>query len=105
VLEGDELALTGTDLELAISVSVTVAGMGDGVAVVPARLFAEIVRALEPGAVEIEVGDDTAQVTSGRSQFSLPSPGATPSRSTPRPWPAPCARWCRRPAPTTRGRS
>jgi DNA polymerase-3 subunit beta len=82
VLEGDELALTGTDLELAISVSVTVAGMGDGVAVVPARLFAEIVRALEPGAVEIEVGDDTAQVTSGRSQFSL---RLIPSDDFPRP--------------------
>jgi DNA polymerase-3 subunit beta len=70
-LTGDELLLSGTDLELSISVTVTVAGGDDGVAVIPARLFADIVRALEPGAVEVEIMDDTAQVSAGRSQFSL----------------------------------
>ena len=70
-LEGDRLVLSGTDLELSISVETTVAGSGDGVAVIPARLFADIVRALEPGAVEVEVADDTAQVSAARSQFSL----------------------------------
>lgn len=81
-LAGDELTLTGTDLELAITVTATVAGMGDGVAVIPSRLFGEIVRALEPGAVEIEVSDDAAQVSSGRSQFSL---RVIPSDDFPRP--------------------
>lgn len=70
-LHGDELSFSGTDLELSISVKLTVAGLADGVAVIPARLFADIVRALEPGAVEVEVVDDTAQVSAGRSQFSL----------------------------------
>ena len=70
-LEGDRLVLSGTDLELSISVETTVAGSGDGVAVIPARLFADIVRALEPGAVEVEVAEDTAQVSAARSQFSL----------------------------------
>ncbi|MCC6436258.1 MAG: DNA polymerase III subunit beta [Acidimicrobiales bacterium] len=70
-LQGDELLLSGTDLELSISVTVTVAGSGDGVAVIPSRLFNDIVRALEPGAVEVEIVDDTAQVSAGRSQFSL----------------------------------
>ena len=50
-LEGDQLSLTGSDLDLTISVAVTVAGEADGVAVIPARLASDIVRALEPGAV------------------------------------------------------
>jgi DNA polymerase III subunit beta len=70
-LAGDELTMTGTDLELTITISLTVAGMGDGVAVIPSRLIADIVRALEPGAVEVEISEDTAQVSAGRSQFSL----------------------------------
>jgi len=39
--------------------------LGDGVAVVPARLFADIVKALEPGAVTVEIEED-AQISSGR---------------------------------------
>src|SRR5437879_10269755 len=46
-LAGDRLTLTGSDLDLTIQVSVTVAGQGDGVAVLPARLAADIVRALD----------------------------------------------------------
>lgn len=70
-LQGDRLVLTGTDLELSISVEVTVAGLEDGLAVIPARLLAEIVRAFEPGAVTVEVAEDTAEVSAARSQFSL----------------------------------
>lgn len=81
-LAGDEMNLTGTDLELTISVAVTVAGMGDGVAVIPSRLLVDIVRALEPGAVEVEISNDTAQVSAGRSQFSL---RLIPAEEFPRP--------------------
>ncbi|MFN0091025.1 MAG: DNA polymerase III subunit beta [Acidimicrobiales bacterium] len=70
-LAGDDLRLLGTDLDLAIAVDVKVSGGADGVAVIPARLVSEIVRALEPGAVTVEVGPDTAAITAGRSQFSL----------------------------------
>src|SRR5438270_10537891 len=45
---GDALRLAGTDLDLTIQVQTAISGMGDGVAVVPARLVADIVRALEP---------------------------------------------------------
>ena len=37
----------------------------------PARLFGDIVRALEPGAVSVDVGDEEARITSGRSDFKL----------------------------------
>jgi len=68
---GDKLLLAGTDLDLTIQVETTVSGMADGVAVVPARLASDIVRALEPGAVAVEADEDEVRITSGRSQFAV----------------------------------
>ncbi|MDQ3146530.1 MAG: DNA polymerase III subunit beta [Actinomycetota bacterium] len=70
-LSGDRLVLSGTDLDLTITASVKVAGAGDGVTVIPARLLNDIVRALEPGAVQVEADDEEARISSGRSQFSV----------------------------------
>jgi DNA polymerase-3 subunit beta len=68
---GDQLLLAGTDLDLTIQVETTVSGQADGVAVIPARLTSDIVRALEPGAVSVEADDDEVRITSGRSQFAV----------------------------------
>jgi DNA polymerase-3 subunit beta len=70
-LTGDQLRLTGTDLELTISVEVSVSGEGDGVVVLPGRLASDIVRALPDGGVVVEVADDEARISAGRSEFSL----------------------------------
>ena len=70
-IAGDELRLAGTDLDLTIQVDTAVSGDADGVCVVPARLAADIVRALEPGAVSVEAGEDELRITSGRSQFAV----------------------------------
>jgi DNA polymerase-3 subunit beta len=70
-LTGSHLQLTGSDLDLTISVGIEVAGDGDGVAVIPARLASEIVRALEPGAVEVDADGDEAHIVAGRSQFAI----------------------------------
>lgn len=70
-LAGDRLTITGSDLELTVTVELSVAGLADGVTVVPSRLVNDIVKALEPGAVELETGDDDARIASGRSEFSL----------------------------------
>ncbi len=70
-IAGNQLRLAGSDLDLTIQVDLEVNGLEDGVAVLPARLIAEIVRALEPGAVTFESGDDEVRVTSGRSQFAV----------------------------------
>jgi DNA polymerase-3 subunit beta len=70
-LTGDQLQLTGTDLELTISVDVAVSGEGDGVVVLPGRLASDIVRALPAGSVSVEVADDEARISAGRSEFSL----------------------------------
>ena len=73
-LEGDTLYLAGVDRDLTIQTQVTVAGSGDFVSVLPARLIVDVVRSLEPGAVVVEPGEnDVVQVSSGRSQFSIRS--------------------------------
>jgi DNA polymerase III subunit beta len=68
---GDLLTVTGTDLELTIQVTAPVASSVDGVAVVPARLASDIVRSLAPGAVQVDITDDEATFTSGRSRFGV----------------------------------
>ncbi len=70
-LEGDVLRLTGSDLDLTISVRAEVAGEGDGVAVMPAKIASDVVRSLDPGRVEISVDGDEAQITSGRFSSSI----------------------------------
>jgi DNA polymerase-3 subunit beta len=72
-VSGDQLKVAGTDLDLTIQATTTVAGTEDGVAVVPARLIVDIVRALEQGAVVVESDDDEARIASGRSQFAVRS--------------------------------
>lgn len=71
VLRGNELTLRGSDLDLTIETTLDVNGERDGVAVLPARLTTDIVRALEPGAVSIEVKDDEAHLSAGRSNFTV----------------------------------
>ena len=70
-LAGDTLRVTGTDLDLFVQVGVQVVGAVDGVAVVPARLAADIVRALEPGVVTVEGSEDELRISSGRATFSV----------------------------------
>lgn len=70
-LAGDRLTVYGTDLELSIETTINVAGELDGATVVPAKLTGDIVRSLAPGTVTIEVSDDTVEIASSRSQFSV----------------------------------
>jgi DNA polymerase-3 subunit beta len=72
-VRGDELAVTGTDLEMSIRLTTTVGGVSDGAVVVPARLSADAVKSLPAGAVEFSSGDDEVTISAGRSQFSLRS--------------------------------
>ena len=68
---GNKLLLAGSDLDLTIQVEAEINGQTDGVCVLPARLVADIVRALEPGAVTFEAVDEDVRITSGRSQFAV----------------------------------
>ena len=70
-LVGDQLTVTGTDLDLTIQLELTVGGDADGGVVLPARLAADIVRSLSAGKVEVTVDGDDVSITGGRSQFSV----------------------------------
>ena len=65
------LELVGTDLELTIRVRIPADTDGEGSAVVPARLFSEIVRQLEGDTVSVELADDDARIEAGRFATTL----------------------------------
>lgn len=69
--QANDLEVVGTDLDLTIRVEHEVIGLDDGSCVVPARLTADVVRSLEPGAVTIEAADDKVEISAARSHFSL----------------------------------
>lgn len=71
--EGNDLTATGTDLDLTIQVGQEVIGLEAGECVVPARLTADIVRSLEPGAVTVEAADEKVEIAAARSRFGLRS--------------------------------
>jgi DNA polymerase-3 subunit beta len=68
---GNHLAVVGTDLDLTVHVSSEAIGITDGVCVAPAKLLADIVRSLEPGAVTIEAEGEKVEIGAARSRFSL----------------------------------
>lgn len=70
-LVGDQLTVTGSDLDLTIEARVSVAGDTDGVVVMPARLATDILRLVPEGKVEIDSDDSEARITAGRSQFAV----------------------------------
>jgi DNA polymerase-3 subunit beta len=70
-LTGNQLTVTGTDLDLTVRASVDVIGYQDGATVVPARLIVDAVRSLAAGAVTIEANEDTVEVSLDRARFSL----------------------------------
>lgn len=73
VIEGDQLSLTGTDLEVEIIGRVKLnSSPGDSEVTVPAKKFLDICRSL-PDSSEIEflLQDQKATVKSGRSRFTL----------------------------------
>lgn len=79
------LKVTGTDLDLFLQVQCEVVSDVDGVAVVPARLAAEIVRALESGMVTVEADEDEVRISSGRANFSVRSYAAVDFPKVPAP--------------------
>jgi len=70
-LTGNQLVVTGTDLDITVRTSVDVIGIEDGSSVVPARLIVDAVRSLEAGAVTISSNDENVEVSLGRAKFSL----------------------------------
>lgn len=66
---GNRLTVIGTDLDLTMRVELEAVGLDDGTCVAPARLVADIVRSLEPGAVTVDGGEDEVEISAARSRF------------------------------------
>ena len=71
VLVGDQLQVTGSDLDLTIIATASVSGSRDGTVLVPSKLLTEIVRNLPEGAVTFEADENEVRIGSGRSQFAV----------------------------------
>ncbi len=73
VLDGQQLSLTGTDLEVEIIGRLALESAGtDGEVTVPAKKFLDICRSLPEGAIiEFVYQDQKVTVKSGRSRFTL----------------------------------
>jgi DNA polymerase III subunit beta len=84
-LTGNQLRLTGSDLDTTILVDKTVTGEQDGVSVIPAKLIGDIARALPPGKVEITVDGEDAKIEAQRAQFTMRTIPATEFPRLPEP--------------------
>jgi len=70
-LNGSQLTVTGTDLDITARTTVDVIGLEDGSTVVPARLIVDAVRSLEAGAVTVSSGEENVEISLSRAKFSL----------------------------------
>ena len=62
-LVGNQLVVTGTDLDLTVRTTVDVIGIEDGSVVVPAKLIVDAIRSLEPGAVTVNTTDENVEIS------------------------------------------
>lgn len=69
--KGDEVVFQSTDLELSIQYSVVALVEEEGSAVLPGKLFSDIVKSLPDAAVTLEADDTSANVTCSSSAFSI----------------------------------
>jgi DNA polymerase-3 subunit beta len=67
----DRLDLYSTDMELSIKASLTTTVEREGDIVVPARLFADVVRNLPDERVDIDAGEATVKIDAGSASFNL----------------------------------
>lgn len=69
--KGDTLTLQTTDLELSIHYTVAALIEEEGQAVVPGKLFSEIVKNLPDAAVHVEAEDESVLITCDAASFSI----------------------------------
>jgi DNA polymerase-3 subunit beta len=72
-VDGDQLSVSGFDLEASTEVEVEVTAGADGQALVSGRLLADITRALPPHPVDVTVDGSRLTITCGSARFSLPT--------------------------------
>lgn len=72
-LTGDTLVAASTDNNMSLQFTLAVGGDTDGQGLISARRLSEIVRVMNPGKVVVEVAGESAIVSAGRSQFTVPT--------------------------------
>lgn len=70
-VKNDSLTLQTTDLELSVQYTVAALAEEPGKAVVPGKLFADIVKNLPDAAVHVEADDESAVITCDTASFSI----------------------------------
>ncbi len=73
-LKNNELEVVGSDPDLVISTKANVSGEQDGEVIVQAKLFQDIIRALDSGVVHIFSNDDEVTIISGKAEFKVREP-------------------------------
>lgn len=73
-LKNNELEVVGSDPDLVISTKTNVSGEQDGEIIVPAKLFQDIIRSLDPGSVHVSSNDEEVTIISGKAQFIVREP-------------------------------
>jgi len=72
VVEGNQLVLTGTDLEIQLIAKIHIESVSSGSVTIPARKFLDLCRLLPNGAeIKFEQRNDKIIILSGRSRFLL----------------------------------
>jgi DNA polymerase-3 subunit beta len=72
-VDGDQLSVSGFDLEASTEVDLEVTAGADGQALVSGRLLADISRALPPHPVDVTVEGSRLSIVCGSARFSLPT--------------------------------
>jgi len=67
------LELFSTDMELSIKASIAITAESDGEAVVPARLFTDIVKNMDASQVKVESSEGSVRISAGKAVFTLNS--------------------------------
>lgn len=70
-VKGQRLVVTGTDTEITIRTNLEVEVLEEGKTVLPAKLAAEAVRKLPPGAVSMNAGSGEVEITGNGPRFNL----------------------------------
>ncbi|MCL6478134.1 MAG: DNA polymerase III subunit beta [Peptococcaceae bacterium] len=68
--KGEQLSITGSDLEVTITSTIPVEVIDEGSVVLPGRYFYELVRRLPEGPVHIETSEKEAKIKYGKQQAS-----------------------------------
>lgn len=72
-LTGDTLVASSTDNNISLQLTLSVGGDTDGQGLISARMLSEIARVMPMGKVTLEIAGETAIISAGRSQFTIPT--------------------------------